>query len=161
MHPVKPRALFGDFFSQLVILGETAETLGKISVFLRETAGILGRHLVKPQAVSGDLELLLQHPELSYPEVAVNKLLEELVDWPRIRELHDAFWPPSPLFSHLTPADCCQLHPPEPTLEWEDHHLMKGSPLTLRGEREMSGGRGRGKVGGGQGREGGRGKERE
>jgi len=167
MHPVKPRASFGDFFSLLVILGETAGTLGKISVFLQETAGILGRHLVKPQVVPGDLELLLQHPQPSYRDLAVNKLLEEFVDWPRIRELHDAFWPPSPLFSHLTPADCCQLHPPEPTLEWEDHHLMKGSPLTLRGESEKSGGRGRGKVGGGKGggrgrsRKKGRGRERE
>jgi len=48
-------------------------------VILGETAGILGRHLVKPPNVSGDLELLFQHPGLSYPELAVNKLLGELV----------------------------------------------------------------------------------
>ena len=40
-HPVRPQAVFGDFFSQLVILGETAETLGKISggVGRREEGG--------------------------------------------------------------------------------------------------------------------------
>ena len=134
---LKPEVVFGDFFSQLAILGETA--------------GILGRHLVKPLAVSGDLELLLQHPEPSCPDLDVNKL-PELVEWPRIRELHNVCWPPSLLFSCLTPAHCGQLHPPEPTLGWEDHHLMKGSQLTLRGESERLGGRGRGKVEGGQGR---------
>jgi len=148
---LKPEVVFGDFFSQLVILGESAGTLGGIFLFLGETAGILGRHLVKPLAVSGDLELLLQHPEPSCPDLAVNKL-PELVDWPQIRELHNVCWPPSPLFFCLTPAHCSQLYPPEPTLGWEDHHLMKGSQLTLRGESERSGGRGRGKVEGGQGR---------
>jgi len=177
-HPVKPQAVFGNFLSELVTLGETAGTLegntgtlgetagtlegnagtlgetagtlegnagtlggtagtlGEIFGFLGETAGILGRHLVKPQAVPGDLELLLQHPEPSYPELAANKLLEEFVDWPQVRELHDACWPPSSLFSCLTPADCCQLHPPEPTLEWEDHPQMNRSQLTLRGDEE-------------------------
>ena len=64
-HTVKPRAVFGDFSSQLVVL--------------EETAGILGRNLVKPRAVSGYLEVLLQYPESSYPDLAVNKILGELV----------------------------------------------------------------------------------
>ena len=53
-HPVKPQAVFADFFSELVIPGETAGTvegnagtLGEIFGFLGETVGILGRHLVK------------------------------------------------------------------------------------------------------------------
>ena len=150
-HPVKPQAVFGNFFSELVILGETAVTLegnagtlgetagtlgetagtlGEIFGFLGETAGILGRHLVKPQAVCGDLELLLQHPEPSYPDLAVNELLEELV------QILGACWPPSPLFSHLTPADGYQLHPQEPTLEWGDHHQTKVCQPTLRERRE-------------------------
>ena len=123
---VRPRAVLGDLFSQRVILGETGGILG-------ETVGILGRHLVKPQAVFGDLELLLQHREPSYPDLAVNELLEELVDQPRLLELHGTCWPPSLAFSGLTPAASCQLHLPEPTLEWEDHHQMVSQP-TLRGE---------------------------
>ena len=92
-HLVKPQVVFGYFFSHLVILGETAGTFGRHLVkpqvvfgyffsqlvILGETAGILGRHLVKSQAVSGDLELLLQHLEPSYPDLAVNELLGELV----------------------------------------------------------------------------------
>ena len=149
---VTPQAVLGDLFSQLVTLGETVgilgETAGTLGVTVGilgetfgilgetfgirgETAGILGRHLVKPQAVFGDLELLLQHPEPSYPDLAENELLVELVDQP---QLHGVCWPPSLSFSGLTPADSCQLHPPEPTLEWEDHHRMKGYQLTLRGE---------------------------
>ena len=83
-HLVRPRAVLGDLFSQHVILGETAGILGEIAVILGETVGILGRHLVKPQAVFGDLELSLQHHELSYPDLAVNELLEELVDQPQL-----------------------------------------------------------------------------
>ena len=115
-------------------------------VSLRDCLHSRYRHLVKPQAVPGDLELLLQHPEPSYPDLAVSNSLGELVDWARICEVYDACCPSSPLYSCLTLADGHQLHPPEPTLEWEDHHQMKGSPLTLRGESEKSGGRGRGKV---------------
>ena len=133
-------------------LGETVGTLGETVGTLGETVGILGRHLVKPQAVFGDLELLLQHPEPSYPDLAVNKLLEELAEQPQILELHGTCWPPSLSFSCLTPADSCQLHPPEPTLEWEDHHRMKGSLLTLRGESVKRKGRGEGRRNGRRGR---------
>ena len=80
----------GDFVSQLVRPAETAGILGETVRILGETAGILGRHLVKPQAVFGDLELLLQHPEPSYPDLAVNELLEELADQPRLLESHYA-----------------------------------------------------------------------
>ena len=107
------------------IRGETPGILGETVGILGETAGILGRHVVKPQAVFGDLELLLQRREPSYPDLAVNELLEELADQPRLLELHGTCWPPSLAFSGSTPADGCQLLPPEPTLEWEDHHQME------------------------------------
>ena len=128
---------------QSVMLGEIAVILGrhslKLPAVLAELCcqpvmfGVgLGMHLVNLQTVSGEFELFLQHPEPSCSELAEH--LEEPVDYPRILELLDTCWPSSPLFCCLTLADSCQLHPPEPTLEWEDHHLMKGSPLTLRGE---------------------------
>ena len=123
----------GDFVSQLVMSGETAGILGETVVILGETAGILGRHLVKPQAVFGDVGLLLQHREPSYPDLAVNELLEELVDQPRLLELHGICWPPSLAFSGSTPAAGCRLCAPEPTLEWEDHHQMESQP-TLKEE---------------------------
>ena len=115
---VRPQAVLGDLFSQLVILGatagilgetagilgetagilgetagilgETAGILGETAGILGETVGILGRHLVKLQAVFGDLELLLQRREPSYPDLAVSELLEELVDQPRFLEPHYA-----------------------------------------------------------------------
>ena len=55
--------LLQEIFSQLVMLGEIVGNL----------AGTVGRHPLKPLAVSGDLLLLLQHPE---PELVVNELLE-------------------------------------------------------------------------------------
>ena len=133
LHGRQPRAELGDLFSQCVMPGETAGILGENVGILGENVGILGRHLVKPQAVFGDLELLLQHPEPSYPDLAVNELLVVLVDQPLLLELHGTCWPPSLSFSGLTPADGCQLLPPEPTLEWEDHHRMESQPI-LRGE---------------------------
>ena len=139
---VRPQAVLGDLFSPLEetagILGETVGILGENVGILGENVGILGRHLVKPQAVFGDLELLLQRRVPSYPDLAVNELHEELVDQPRLLELHGTCWPPSLAFSGLTPADCCQLCPPEPTLEWEDHHQMESQPI-LRGESGKGG----------------------
>ena len=125
-------------------------------MILGETAGIHGRHLVKPQAVFGDLELLLQRREPSYPDFAVNELVEELVDQSRFL---DTCWPPYLSFSGLTPAASCRLCPPEPTLEWEDHHQME-SQLTLRGESGKGGGGGGG-GGGEEGRKNGRKRGRE
>ena len=55
-----------------------------------EIAGVLGRHLVKFQAVSGDFVLFLQHPELSGLVLAVVGLLGGPVDQLLPLELHSA-----------------------------------------------------------------------
>ena len=47
---------------QFVSFGGIAVLFGEIALKSGEIVEALGRHLVKPQAASGDLWLLLQHP---------------------------------------------------------------------------------------------------
>ena len=65
---------------QLVLHGGIAVLSGEIAVLSGEIAEALGRHLLKPQAVSGDLWLLLQHPAPSGLVLAVIELLGGPVD---------------------------------------------------------------------------------
>ena len=55
-------------------------SFGGIALKSGEIAEALGRHLVKPQAVSGDLWLLLQHPAPSGLVLAVIEPLGGPVD---------------------------------------------------------------------------------
>ena len=73
---------------QLVSFGGIAVLSGEIAVLSGEIAEALGRHLVKPQAVSGDLALLLQHPAPSGLVLAVIELLGGPVDQLLSLELH-------------------------------------------------------------------------
>ena len=65
-------------------------SFGGIALKAGEIAGALCRHFVKPQAVSGDLWLLLQHPAPSGLVLAVIELLGGPVDQLLALELHSA-----------------------------------------------------------------------
>ena len=65
---------------QLVSFGGIAVLSGEIALKLVEIGGVLGRHFVKPQPVSGDVGLLLQHPAPSGLVLAVIELLGGPVD---------------------------------------------------------------------------------
>ena len=100
-----------------VLSGGIAVMPREIAVLSGEIAEALGRHLVKPQAVSGDLWLLFQHPAASGLVLAVIELLGGPVDQLLALELLSVACQPSSLsFSALTPAGCCHPHPPGPIL---------------------------------------------
>ena len=63
-----------------VLSGEIAVLSEEIALKLGEIGGVLGRCLVKPQAVSEDFVLLLQHPELSGLVLAAIELLGGPID---------------------------------------------------------------------------------
>ena len=63
-----------------VMPGEIPVLSEEIALKLGEIGGVLGRRLVKPQAVSENSVLLLQHPELSGLVLAVTELLGGPVD---------------------------------------------------------------------------------
>ena len=63
-----------------MILEGLLVSFGGIAVLSGEIVGVLGRHLVKPQVVSGDFGLLLQHPAPSGPMLAEFELLGGPVD---------------------------------------------------------------------------------
>ena len=71
-----------------VFFGRIAVFFGGIAVLHGGIAEALGRFLVKPQAVSGDVWLLLQHPAPSGLVLAVIELLGGPVDQLLPLELH-------------------------------------------------------------------------
>ena len=75
---------------QLVSFGGIAVLHGGIAVLSREIGEALGRHLVNPQAASGDLWLLLQHPGPSGLVLAVIEPLGGPVDQLLPLQLHSA-----------------------------------------------------------------------
>ena len=79
-----------DLVYQLVSFGGIAVLSEEIALKLGEIGGVLGRCLVKPQAVFEDFVLLLQHPEPSGLVLAVIELLGGPVDQLLPLELHSA-----------------------------------------------------------------------